>query len=352
MIKLFTPSFADEANTNAQNLSVKEIVARLDPSRFAVTMIYESAVDPRIASRANTNLIHWSKRGNTARIIFRIMRELPDIYFFPREGPLDAAFLTLRRIFGWKTAVVSYVVSGGLESHAYGPARQRHILEADAVFANNSNLKYLLKQKMGVEAAGVMYDGVDRRYFFASPEKPDASEKLTVLYAGSLRPLKRVPLVVRQAARCPQVQFRIAGKGEEEEICRNLAEELACRNIEFLGHLSQAELAEEMRRADIFFFPSIVEGHPQVIAQAATSGLPCIAMKIYRPDFVVDGETGFLAENDSDLADKLDRLIRDRGLRLAMGRAAITHMRKFDWDEISKNWQAAFEQVVAGKRMH
>jgi hypothetical protein len=34
MIKVFTPSFADQSNTNAQNLEVKEGVARMDPSRF------------------------------------------------------------------------------------------------------------------------------------------------------------------------------------------------------------------------------------------------------------------------------------------------------------------------------
>ena len=36
MIKVFTPSFADQNNTNAQNLAVKEGVAPMDPSRFRV----------------------------------------------------------------------------------------------------------------------------------------------------------------------------------------------------------------------------------------------------------------------------------------------------------------------------
>ena len=36
MIKVFTPSFADQSNTDAQNLAVKEGVARLDPLRFRV----------------------------------------------------------------------------------------------------------------------------------------------------------------------------------------------------------------------------------------------------------------------------------------------------------------------------
>jgi hypothetical protein len=36
MIKVFTPSFVVQSNTDAQNLEVKEGVARMDPSRFGV----------------------------------------------------------------------------------------------------------------------------------------------------------------------------------------------------------------------------------------------------------------------------------------------------------------------------
>jgi hypothetical protein len=36
MIKVVTPTFADQSNTNAQNPAVKEGVARIDPSRFRV----------------------------------------------------------------------------------------------------------------------------------------------------------------------------------------------------------------------------------------------------------------------------------------------------------------------------
>ncbi len=97
MITIFTPSFADEADTNAQNLSVKEIVARLDPNEFFVVMLHEGDVDARIAARPNTRLISWLKHGNTLRVILKILGNVPDLYFFPREGPLDAAFLTLRR---------------------------------------------------------------------------------------------------------------------------------------------------------------------------------------------------------------------------------------------------------------
>ncbi len=350
MITIFTPSYADEAGTNAQNLSVKEIVARLDPSRCAVTMLHEGEVDPRIAARPNTRLLRWKKHGNTLRTVFQILMKVPDLYFFPREGPLDAAFLSLRRHLKLKTALVSYVVSGGLQSGPYSPARVRHIREADAVFANNNYLGQLLQEKMGISSAGTLYDGIDRRYFFAPDIARSSRRELAVLCAGSYRPYKRMPLVVRQAARWPDIRFRIAGTGEEEGICQKLAAELGCRNIEFLGHLSQPRLGEEMRRADIFFFPSILEGHPQVLLQAAGSGLPVVAMWIYRPDCIVSGTTGFLVDTDDDLSLKLDELIRNSDLRHRMGEAAVAHARQFDWDIIARKWQEALEHVVAKRR--
>ena len=350
MITIFTPSFADEADTNAQNLSVKEIVARLDPKRAAVTMLHEGAVDPRIAARPNTKLVRWQAHGNTPRIAWQILKNVPDVYFFPREGPLDAAFLSLRRYLRLKTAVVTYVVSGGLYNQPYFPARVRNIREAEAVFANNTYLAQLLKEKMGVEAE-ILQGGIDRRHFF-----PRESERLpgsvSVLCVGSFRPYKRVPLVVREAARLPQVQFRIVGAGEEEQLCRRLAIELGCGNLEFLGHLSPPKVGDEMRRADIFLFPSNIEGHPQVLGQAAACGLPAIAMRVYRPDYVVSGVTGFLVDTDAELSEKLDVLIRQPNLRRTMGEAAIAHARQFDWDIIAGKWMEAFEQVVARRRKH
>lgn len=350
MITIFTPSFADEADTNAQNLSVKEIVARLDPNEFLVVMLHEGDVDARIAARPNTRLISWLKHGNTLRVILKILGNVPDLYFFPREGPLDAAFLTLRRRLRLKTALVSYVVSGGLATAPYSPARMRHITEADSVFANNEYLGALLREKTGIAPAGIQHDGIDRRYYFAPEKRQSANRPTTVLYAGSLRPYKKAPVVVRQAARWPDVRFRIAGTGEEDQLCKNLAAELQCRNVDFLGHLSQPQLAEEMRTADIFFFPSVLEGHPQVLLQAAGSGLPIVAMNTYRPDCVVNGTTGFLAKTEDELSDGLDQLIRDPGLRWKMGDAAVAHAARFDWDVITKKWAEAFKQVVAQRR--
>ncbi len=349
MIKIFTPSFADEAGTNAQNLTVKEVVTRLDAQKFHVTLLTEELPDPRIASRANTTILQWRPRGNTVRILAHLLRNVPDIYFFPREGPLDSAFLHLRRYLRLRTALVTYVVSGGELDHGKPrPTLARNIREAQAVVGNSKHMTQMLRDRMRVEASTV-HDGIDRRYFFPA-QGARRDDQLRILFAGSLRPYKRPVMVLQQAIRWPDVQFRIAGTGEELENCRKLIADRHCTNVVLLGHLSPQQLGEEMRRADVFFFPSILEGHPQVLAQAAASGLPAIALSLYHPDFVVDGETGFLPSTDEELQQKLDLLITRPDLRQAMLQAAIRHAQQFDWDTVTARWQQIFEQVIEARR--
>jgi len=107
MITIFTPSFAQGADTNPRDLTVKESVARLDSHAFHVTMLTQDPPDNRIVARANTTFIQWRTRRNTPRILSRLLLHSPDIYFFLHEGPLDAAFPRLRSWLRLRTALVT-----------------------------------------------------------------------------------------------------------------------------------------------------------------------------------------------------------------------------------------------------
>ena len=341
---IFTPSHADAANTNAQQLTVKEIVARLPPERFRVVMFSGEQPDPRIAARPNTLLIPARPHGNTRRFLTRLLVARPDIYFYPRFGPLDNIFFSLRSKLRLKTAVVTHVVMIMNETTAKFTARS--IREADAVFANSQYVAETVRSAFGIEA-GTIHNGIDRRFFFPLEQEPSQIGPLVVLYAGSFQPRKRVELIIQEAARHPEIKFRLAGRGETEPACRALAQQLGCHNIEFVGHLTPTELGSEMRKSDLFLFPSLLEGHPQVLGQASACGLPSIAMNLYRPDYVLNGESGFLVESDAELADKLELLLRDANLRRSMSRAAALHALNFDWDRTALQWQEVFEAVTA-----
>jgi glycosyltransferase involved in cell wall biosynthesis len=349
-ITIFTPSFADEDDTNAQNLTVKEIVARLPSDRFQVIMIAAGKPDPRIAARPNTKLLPYYKHGNTAQLLMRSLAFRPDIYFYPRFGLLDQAVFGLRKNFRLRTNVVTHIVS--IMSNAPDKSLlARSITEGNAVFANSTYVAKTVQQRFGV-TAGTIYNGIDRRFFFPAEKPLNDAHPLTVLYAGSFRPWKRVELVIEQAARWPDVQFRLAGRGEKEEGCRALCRNLNCGNVSFLGHLTQAQLGDEMREADIFLFPSSIEGHPQVLGQAAGCGLPAVAMSLYHPEYVVHKQTGFLAESDAELGEYLKLLLHDSQMRQSMASAASKLSQKFDWDRATEQWGQVFQEVVAQRQQN
>ena len=135
-ITVFTPSFADESDSNAQNLTVKGGSQPAVSRPFRILMLHESEPDPRIASLKNVELIRWHRHGNTLHCLAQYLISHPDIYFFPREGPLDAAFIKLRRLLRLPTKMITYVVSGGLYNAPPRATLDRNVREADAVYGN------------------------------------------------------------------------------------------------------------------------------------------------------------------------------------------------------------------------
>jgi glycosyltransferase involved in cell wall biosynthesis len=348
-ITVFTPSDASASNTNAQNLTTREIVARLPENQFHVTMFCEGNVaDTRLSARKNTRFVRSTKRGNAVRLLRHCLFPPPDIYFFPRRGPVDRIFFDVRKRIGLRTSLITYIVMA-MDAVTGSGMIGRSIREGDMVFGNSKHVAATIHQMFGVEAIPI-YDGIDRRYYFPAKDKRENAAPV-VLYAGSLQLRKRVEMVIQQAARLPALQFRIAGKGETEKSCRDLVQQFGCRNISFLGHLSPEKLGEEMRQADIFLFPSILEGNPQVLLQASACGLACIAMALYHSDYVVDGKTSFLAKSDAELSESLDRLAGDAALRRSFAAAAVRHVDQFDWDAIAAQWAGMFQEAVA-RRQH
>jgi glycosyltransferase involved in cell wall biosynthesis len=347
-ITIFTPSFADHDITNAQALTVKEIVVRLPEDEFRVVMICRRTPDPRIKHRKNTKLLPYHKHGNALTLLAGCLLSRPDVYFYPMFGPLDAAVLTLRRKLHLRLSVVSPVLMEMTEVTGVGLAA-RSILEANAVFAVSDYVAKTVQKQFGIKV-GTISDGITRRHFFCEDSNREHGDSLTVLYAGSFQPRKRVDLVIREASRRPDVNFRLAGRGETETACNELAERLGCRNVTFLGPLPQAELGQEMRNAHVFLFPSILEGHPQVLGQAAACGLPAIAMDLYHPDYVIHGQTGFLVNSDEELSQRLNQLLRDSKLRRSMAAAAVLHSAKFDWDRSAEQWAQSFRDVVSRRK--
>lgn len=120
----------------------------------------------------------------------------------------------------------------------------------------------------------------------------------------------------------------------------------------FAGHQSGPALSRWYASADIFVFPSTTETFANVVQEAMASGVPAVVSDRGGPQSVIeDGRSGLVARaNDpADLADMVERLIRDRELRSAMSRAARQRALDRSWDAVNAVLVREYENI-AGSR--
>ncbi len=165
--------------------------------------------------------------------------------------------------------------------------------------------------------------------------QPEAAQKSYVAYAGALRRIKGVHVLVEAFAmlrrRRPDLdaRLRIAGAGEPQYVDQ-LREQVASSGlhdaVEFVGKLGAPQLSDFLGRAALSVVPSLwYENLPNAILESYSCGTPVLAADLGSlPECVVDGESGYLFRGGDarDLAERLEYCL-DRPDELAgMGLAA------------------------------
>ena len=349
-IRILVDSFADVGLTNAQMANAREIVCRLDPGRFHVSVFYLGEPDPRIIRRRNTRLIQLPKRRQTFRILSEFLLGGHEILFYMKASPASRMYSNLRSKWRDRRVTIGTVESqSDLRSEpTVAPEKARlweqTVLQCDYLFSNSTSVQRSLKHEYGLSSE-VIPTGVDTAFFRPGYSRP-VNPRLRVLFVGSLRPFKQPQLLLAAAKRFPGTDFRIVGDGPmADELKQRIGEE-RLRNVELVGSLAAESLRAEYQQADVFLFPSAWEGSPKVILEAAACGLPVIVRNNYVPETVVHGETGFQAGPDEELIASLNWLLGNPELRRKFGDAGRLHSRRYDWDVIAAQWQETFDRVA------
>lgn len=148
-----------------------------------------------------------------------------------------------------------------------------------------------------------------------------------VLFVGRLAPEKDLPTLLRAvptlAQSRPGVRIVIVGKGQEDAGLRQLAQELQLgERVVFAGQVANEDLPAYYAACDVFVLPSIYEGIPTVLVEAATAGRPIVSTRTRNvDDIVVDGQNGYIVpiRDSAALAGALARVLMDPALAVHMG---------------------------------
>ena len=195
-----------------------------------------------------------------------------------------------------------------------------------------------IKKEYGVDTTGKIPIGVDTTVFY--PQEVDReSDRLRVISVGSLQARKRPLFFVETAKHFPHVDFVWIGGGALKDEVLAKAESENIDNFRLFSPMPHKELAVEMNRSDIFYFPSLHEGLPKVIVEAMACGLPAIAFDAYKPEHVQNGVSGFVVNSDEMAIEKLSLLINNTDTRTAFSKAAIERADAFSWKRVAQMWK-------------
>lgn len=152
-----------------------------------------------------------------------------------------------------------------------------------------------------------------------------------ILFVGRLsRPkgiwdlLDAIPAVLAQH---PQARFLLCGVAENLALEANLRDEITKRGINervtLLGPREGRDKIDVWLSASVFVSPSLTEAFPLVIPEAMAAGVPMVVTDVGAiPDFVKDGEDGFLIKphDPRALAEKVNILLLEEPLRARIAR--------------------------------
>jgi glycosyltransferase involved in cell wall biosynthesis len=186
------------------------------------------------------------------------------------------------------------------------------------------------------------------------PAKPEAAVP-TLSYLGRLVPHKRVELLLDAAAELrreiPELRVRIVGRGPWDEVLRRHSERVGLQGVvTFEGFVDEEAKRRILAESWVLVLPSVKEGWGLAVMEAAAEGTPAVAFRTGGlRESILDGETGFLAEDYAGFVMGLRLFLSSRELRRRLGAAAASHAGRFTWGGAGEALERVLAEAAAGR---
>ncbi|HHO57059.1 MAG TPA: glycosyltransferase, partial [Thermoplasmatales archaeon] len=169
-------------------------------------------------------------------------------------------------------------------------------------------------------------------------------DKKIILHVGRVVREKNIELIIKAAPRILKkidAVFIIVGEGPHKDTLEKMVKEKHLSpHFIFTGFVDDRELMDYYKAADVFAFPSKYETQGLVALEAMAAGVPVVAAREKAlPDFIRDGENGYLADanDEMEFAEKVMRAMEERDV--------VARARKFVMDYSAERMAEKLEEV-------
>lgn len=180
--------------------------------------------------------------------------------------------------------------------------------------------------------------------------RPDA---LWLIAIGRMEQLKHFDELLEVAASLREkhcnFQLILIGGGAEESYLKQLSQQLRLEDyVRITGEIPNAN--QWLKGFDIFCMPSVSEGLPNVVMEAAAAGLPIVTWQLpFYEELLTPDETALMAApgDRAGFEQAVLRLINDQSLREELGAAAQAQItEKFSLDRYIQNMTRVYEMML------
>lgn len=189
----------------------------------------------------------------------------------------------------------------------------------------------------------------------------DLKEKnfFDVIWVGKFDFRKQLGLALQTIAKVKYLkglQFHIIGSGSQREISyyKNLAKQTGIEDIcIWHGSISNAKVLEIMRKSDLLFFSSIMEGTPHVVLEAIGNNLPVLCFNTCGQAESVNSDVGIKIELTScnvsvnDFAEKLIYLYENREVLDNMSESCFQRQKELSWQNKASHMLDIYKSVLS-----
>lgn len=348
----------------SSDLEAEVFVARVRPG-------YSTPVIVRPACTSFWRLLPW--RFVESRALARLEKDFADAldradpsdtiaYFYPHgsfeliEQARRRGILTVREMINTALATAAEILTEacarlGLPDNRFAEsdirAEEHELQMYDFIFAPSPLVEDSLR-RLGITDEVIIPAtfGWDPRRF-ANSADVEKGPPVRFVFVGSLGVRKGVPDLL-EAWKLANVdgELVLAGAPETAEIDRIVQAHVKSGRVRALGHVQG--LGPLLHSADVFVFPTLEEGGPQVTYEAAGCGLPIITTPMGTARLVSDGVNGIIVEPGAvnELAQAIRLLASRPDLRSRYGDAARRDAAGYTYGKVGATRSALINDIL------
>lgn len=176
-----------------------------------------------------------------------------------------------------------------------------------------------------------------------------------ILFVGNIEPRKNLETLIEAfnivKKKFPELKLLIVGERVLgfERIKKKIEKEGLEEKIIFTGYVENRELSVIYRTSSAFVFPSLEEGFGLPILEAMSSSVPVLASETSSiPEVAGDCAVYFSSNSPSEIAEKLEMILKDERFRLELIKKGKERAENFSWircaEETLKFYKEVFEK--------